>query len=309
MEEFMGRHRHGIEGHTLMKKATVALLSRIELATAKSPVELEAEYGLGLRSEYELKTGQTWRRLADPARSDALHLDNYFRIASLALGKGILLFSDENYRLGLLGLKMRHLRLVDGNGWQANRDLKSTLDGEQQAVRIFSEGVDRMLRGRSPVPKGATGRGRPGVPSGAMEARSAYENWRATLAKLGAAVVEADNLTDIELYTAAANSMPPNATPSELARLRSDVLPHFDAAKLAGPKPLTATFIASVKRLRLVFHRSGSNVPLFPGPLGVAPGQCTLPEVHTDDATSLSEQDICNFFKALQGAMKAQASG
>jgi hypothetical protein len=264
----MGRHRHGTEGHTSMKLATVVLLSRIELATAKTPAALEAEYGLGLRSEYEPKTGQTWRRLADPARTDALHLDNYFRIASLAQSKGAIAFSDEeNYRLGLLGLKHSHLRLVDGTRWQGHRGLKSALDAEEQAARIFGEGVDRMLRGRAPMPKGVTRRGRPGVPSTEAEARSAYENWRVTLAKLGADVVEAQDLSDLEVYTLAAGAMPPNVAHSELVRLRAIVLPRFDAAKLAGPRPLTVEFIDSVKRLRLAFQRSGSNAPLFPGPL------------------------------------------
>jgi hypothetical protein len=289
-----------------MKQATISLLRRIEKATGKHPAELEAEYGLGLRSEYDQKTGQTWRRLADPKRLEALHLDSYFRIASIAIGKGVVEFTDADlFGLGLIGLNLRDLRIVNGTGRHAYLDLRATLDAEQEAMRIFEQGIQRMTRGHAPVPAGTTGRGRPSIPSTALEARCAFERWRAVLAQLGADVVEHPDLGDHDAFLVAANELGPNAPLDEVGSLRAALLPEFDIAALAGGRPLPQNFVRAVKRLQLVFRRSGSNSTSFP-----APKQCTeqpsdLPTLPIGEANPISEQQVTDFFGALQESLAA----
>lgn len=301
----MGRHRRGTQGHAQMKLATISLLRRIEKATGKHPAELEAEYGLGLRSEYDQKTGQTWRRLADPKRLEALHLDSYFRIASIAIGRGVVEFTDtELFGLGLIGLNLRDLRIVNGTGRHAYLDLRATLDAEQEATRIFEQGVQRMTRGYAPVPAGTTGRGRPSIPSTALEARRAFEHWRAVLAQLGADVVEHPDLGDHDAFLVTANELGPNAPLDELASLRAALLPEFDIAALAGGRPLPQNFVDAVKRLRLVFRRSGSNSTSFPAPTQHPEQLSGLPALPPGEAKFVCEQQVTDFFRALHESLK-----
>jgi hypothetical protein len=82
----------------------------------------------------------------------------------------------------------------------------------------------------SPVTGGATGRGRPGVPSTALEARCAFERWRAVLAQLGADVFDQPDLGGHEAFLMAANELAPNRPLEELASLRA-ALPEFDVAR------------------------------------------------------------------------------